>query len=664
MKSKFAPGTLVLVCLLWLCPAGFLPAEELSPAAARMLDDVKRLASDDWEGRGIGTAGLEKAANFIADQFRQAGLNVTAEGGDPFQEFEINDGARLGPDNSLRIFGPDGQDLDLKIDRDFRPCAFGAAGKFEAPVVFLGYGIEAPDLHYNDYENMDVTGKVALILRRNPQQSNPHGPFAVAHGVSRHAALTTKLSQAFAHGAAAVLIVNDPFTGRHEREELQAQLEKARQTLKTLEDKAIGSGTPSSEETKELQQARDHLAQVQQIFDALQTDPLMPFGYGGTRTGKSIPVLQISQVAANRLVEHVLGKDLTQVEAEIDATGKPLSRELPGWIASGTTDVQIVKVPVKNVIGVLEGTGPHAEETIVIGAHFDHLGRGGEGSLAGASTEIHNGADDNASGTAGLLQLARRLGGRKQPLPRRLVFIAFTGEERGLLGSQHYVGSPVFPLDKTIAMFNLDMIGRMEDHKLIVFGTGTSSRWNDLVDVFAARCGLTLSKKPEGFGPSDQAEFYGQHIPVLHLFTGTHSDYHRPSDDWEHINAPGMAQIIDFLELLVLATAGTDERPDYLNVPGMASLERTGSRPYFGSIPEFGKEAEGYALQGVVAGSPAEKAGLKAGDVIIQLNSDRIGGLDDFDLALRKYSAGEQIEVTVLRDGQKIPLKVTLATPK
>jgi membrane-associated protease RseP (regulator of RpoE activity) len=319
---------------------------------------------------------------------------------------------------------------------------------------------------------------------------------------------------------------------------------------------------------------------------------------------------------------------------------------------------------VKNVIGVLEGAGPRAEETIVIGAHFDHLGRGGVGSLAGASTEIHNGADDNASGTAGLLELARRLGSQKQPLPRRLVFIAFTGEERGLLGSQHYVGSPVFPLDKTIAMFNLDMIGRMEDHKLVVFGTGTSSRWNDLVDVFAARCGLTLSKKPEGFGPSDQAEFYGQQIPVLHLFTGTHPDYHRPSDDWERINAPGMAQIVDFLELLVLATAGTPERPDYLNVPGMASLERTGNRPYFGSIPEFGKEAEGYALQGVVSGGPAEKAGLKAGDVIVQLNSDRIGGLDDFDLALRKYSAGEQIEVTVLRNGQKISLKVTLATPR
>jgi len=657
----------LILCCGWLaCLVDMAVAQTLSPSAQRMLDDVKILASDDYEGRGVGTKGLDRAADYIVEQFKQAGLNVTAEEGDAFQDFEIPSGVKLGEPNVLTLHGPDGKTLELKYDQDFRTCAFGGSGKFEAPLVFAGYGIQAPDIGYDDYANLDVKDKVVIMMRRNPLQQDPHGPFAVAHGVSRHAALTTKVSQAFSHGAAAVLLVNDPATGRTQKAELSEQVEKARQQVIEVARKLTVPDAAQADLMNELRQTLDHLKQVEAIHHEHSADPLMAFGYGGTRAGKSIPCFQISMDVCNQILLSAFGNDLAELESQIDTGKQPLSRELTGWTASGEAEVQAIRTAVKNVIGVLKGEGPLREETIIVGAHYDHLGRGDVGSMAapGSAKEIHNGADDNASGTAGLLELARRLGHRDKPLPRRLVFIAFTAEERGLLGSANYVESPLFPLKETIAMFNMDMIGRMEQDKLVVFGTGTSSRWEPLVDQAGTANNLVLSKKPEGFGPSDHASFYGKEIPVLHLFTGTHSDYHRPSDDWEKINAEGMERIVNLFETVILETANAEKRPDLIKVAGKATLERTGTRPYFGSIPDFAKEVEGYALQGVSPDSPADKGGLKAGDVIVRLGDKKIGGLDDFDLALRNFKAGEQVSVAVLRDGKEVTLNVTLSTPR
>ena len=222
------------------------------------------------------------------------------------------------------------------------------------------------------------------------------------------------------------------------------------------------------------------------------------------------------------------------------------------------------------------------------------------------------------------------------------MFIAFTGEERGLLGSAHYVKEPLVPLEQTVAMFNMDMVGRLTDEKLTVFGTGTAKRWDAWIDAEAKERRFAISKKPEGLGPSDHSSFYAKRIPVLHFFTGTHNDYHRPTDDWEKINIEGIARVVDLLAELVVTTAETEELPEYVAVQGKASLEpRTGSRPYFGSIPDFGTEVEGYAIQGVSPDSPADKAGIKGGDVLIKFGEHAITGLDDFDLALRTFSAGE-----------------------
>ncbi len=647
----------LLACIVLVCLTQVVSAEELSAAAQRLQDDVKYLASEELEGRGIGTDGLEKAAEYVAKSFQESGLNVTIAGGDPYQEFEITDGAKLGKKNAISFVGPNGETISLNIDDQFKVCAFGGSGNFNSPVVFAGYGIQAEDAGYNDFSTIDVKDKVVIMMRRNPQQANPHGSFAVGHGISRHAALTTKLSRAYSNGAKAVIFVNDPYTDRAEREELELQVKNAETKLAEIQKDAGGDAAA-------IKTAETHLEEVKNILAELKTDALMEFGYGGTREGTSPPTFQISQEVCNQLLQASLGKTLDEIEAEIDRSGQPYSRYLSGWNAVGEAELNVVKVPVKNVIGVLEGEGPLKNETIVIGAHIDHLGFGGEGSLLPHSKEIHNGADDNASGTAGLLELARRFGKRTEPLPRRLVFIGFTGEERGLLGSEEYVKDPLYPLANTVAMFNMDMIGRMEEDKLTVFGVGTSEVWEPLLDQLADPLGIKLSKKIEGFGPSDHSSFYAKRIPVLHLFTGTHSDYHRPSDDWEKVIPQDMQRIVDLLEQVVITTTETEAKPGYVHIEGKATLERSGRRPYFGSIPDFGSDAAGYAIQGVAPNSPAEKGGIQGGDVIIKLGTQKVGGLDDFDLALRDFAPGDQADVVVLRDGKEVALKVTLSSPR
>jgi Zn-dependent M28 family amino/carboxypeptidase len=316
---------------------------------------------------------------------------------------------------------------------------------------------------------------------------------------------------------------------------------------------------------------------------------------------------------------------------------------------------------VKNVVAVLEGEGPLADETIVLGAHYDHLGLGGAGSLAPWTTDIHNGADDNASGTATLLEAARRLATSGEKPRRRIVFIAFTGEERGLLGSAHYVRQPRFPLESTVAMFNLDMVGRLNENKLQVFGTGTAKEFEPLVDKLGEQYGFQIAKHPGGFGPSDHSSFYAKKIPVLHLFTGTHSDYHRPSDDSPKINVEGMRRVADMLVDVVRATDAAEAKPTYIEIKRVEALGDGGDRPYFGSIPDYGGNVEGLLLSGVVEGGPAEKGGLKGGDVIVKLGDSKITGIEDFDSALRKHKPGDKIKVTVQRDGKPVELEVTLS---
>ncbi|QDV19019.1 Aminopeptidase YwaD precursor [Gimesia panareensis] len=679
ISKLFTTGCgLLLLCSISLSNASLIGAETPtkkasvkakadsdSPGAQRMLDAIKYLASDELEGRGVDTRGINLAADYIVKEFKAAGLDVTTVEEGAFQKFTINTGSKLGPANEIQLAGPDGKTIPLVYDKDFRSCSFGGSGKFDAEVVFCGYGIDAKDAKYNDYANVDVKDKVVIIMRRTPQQGEKDSPFAGAHGISRYAALRYKVSTAFGKGAKAILFVNDYYSTQENKKEAKDLEQDAIEELitatenweKASADKRENADVNLKKALLDVQQARKKLKEA-------RFDRLMEFGYAGSGDGRSIPIAHITIEKCNELFKDAGKPTLQELEGKIDEQLKPESFELPQWKAKGEISVKQIRTEVKNIIGVLEGKGPHADETIVIGAHYDHVGYGGEGSLAPGSTDVHNGADDNASGTVALIELARKLAARKEPLPRRLVFIAFTGEERGLIGSAHYVKNPIFDLKNTVAMLNMDMVGRLTDDKLTVFGTGTAPRWKKLVEETAKDYDFKLSLKPEGFGPSDHSSFYGKQIPVLHLFTGTHSDYHRPSDDWDKINIPGMERIVSFLEEIAIATAENPERPQYVKIERPAPTMRSGNRPYFGSIPDFGGEGPGYHISGASPGSPADKAGLKAGDAIIKMGKTKIDGLDDFDLALRMFSPGDEVDVTVLREGKRVKLTVKLGKPK
>lgn len=651
--------------------AAVLPAFSDAPGESQqhLLQDIKYLASDDLEGRGIGTKGLDLAAAYIRDQFAKAGLNVASVKGDAFQKFEMTTGSSLGTPNSLDLSGPESRRINLKLETDFIPFSFGGTGPFEGELVFCGYAIEDADKKYNDFAGIDLKGKVAIVMRRVPQQGTANGPFAGPHGgISSHGELVTKVSNAFGKGAIAVLFVNDPFSGRADLDEVKKRLDKAALGVAAVAEELDGTDPADAEKTaavrKKLSAELVRYKGVKAEVGLGEPDKLMKFGYGGDDSLRSIPVLQITRAACNEMLKASLNKTLADLEKAIDKDLKPHSALLKGWTVKGVTSIERQKSEVKNVIGVLDGEGPLAQETIIIGAHYDHVGRGGKSSLAPGSNEIHNGADDNASGTVSLIELARRFGARKEKLPRRLVFIAFTGEESGLIGSARYVKEPLFPLEKTIAMFNMDMVGRLSEEKLTIFGTGTSPVWAGMIERLAKEHGFHVISKPEGFGPSDHSSFYAKQIPVLHFFTGNHNDYHRPTDDWEKINVPGMARVVEVLQKMAVEVAQTPEPPKYVAIKTMASLGRSGNRPYFGSIPDFSTDMPGYALSGVAPGSPAEKGGLKAGDVIVQIGMQKIDNLDDFDLALRRFSAGDIADVTVMRGKDKLVLKVTLDKPR
>ncbi|MFO0904463.1 MAG: M20/M25/M40 family metallo-hydrolase [Pirellulales bacterium] len=655
------------------------PAEEgaESAAAARLTNDARYLASDELEGRGVGTAGLAKAADYIADEFRKAGLRVDAVDGQAFQKFTIPAAVERGPAerNTLVLVGPpaaaggEPQRVTLTLEKDFQSLALGGAGKFDAPLAFVGYGIQSKEPAYDDFAGVDVKGKIVVIIRKEPQQDKEDSAFN-GRQPSQHAPFTRKIANAAERGAAAVILVNDLFSIRQSRVAAENAWKESVAKLVSAHQDYSAKPTPTAEETaayrKEVARMAEQIRLNQEKLDG-DFDAVPGFLEAGQgSSAKVMPVLFCKRAALAETLKSA-GVDLDAVEQEIDRDLQPRSRELAGWRGVGETDVQHRRADVHNVIGVLEGEGPLAQETIVIGAHYDHVGKGGpgSGSLAPSwNVDVHNGADDNASGTASLLEAARYFGSQPQKPRRRLVFIAFTGEERGLLGSAHYVKNPRFPLESTIAMVNMDMVGRLLDNKLIVYGTGTATEFNPLLDRLNEQHKFLLTKQPEGFGPSDHASFYGKQIPVFHFFTGTHPDYHRPSDDAERLNIDGLRRITALVCDTVKAIDAADKRPEYKEVKGSAQIARSGDRPYFGSIPDFAEGVEGYALMGVTKGSPADRAGLKAGDVIVKLGDSRVANLDDFDLALRKFKAGDKAPVTVKRGNETLTLTVTLDPAK
>ena len=337
------------------------------------------------------------------------------------------------------------------------------------------------------------------------------------------------------------------------------------------------------------------------------------------------------------------------------------------WTAgssAATRQAGIEGKAARNVVAVLPGAGRLAGQAVVLGAHFDHLGMGGMGSLNPDSVLVHNGADDNASGTAALLEAGRVMSAGRRPGPRDMrsvVFVFFSGEEQGTLGSTWYTNHPAAPMDSTIAMVNFDMVGRLREGKLLALGARSATEWQALIDSVNQAARLDVRASGDGWGPSDHAPFFAQHRPVLHLFTDLHEDYHRPSDDAPAINADGIVQVADFAVQLAQRLRARSSGLTFVDAPPPAPpVAASGARPSLGTIPDMTDEPGGVRLSGVRAGSPAEAGGLRQGDILTGMGTHTIADLQDFQNALMAHRPGQQVEIRFKRGEQNMSVMVTL----
>ncbi len=555
------------------------------------------------EGRAAGTPGADRAAAYLVAEFRRLGLRPAGDGGTFLQRFEVLTGVRVAPGGAIDVTAPGAAPRAFAAGADFLPFTFSADADVTGDATFAGYGITAPPLGYDDYAGLDVRGKAVLVMTGEPRETDPRGPFRPAEHF-HYTELRHKVLNAREHGAAAVIVVENPGRG-------------------------------------------DRLAALR-----------------GTTPSWGIVAVSAHRALADALLIPA-GLDLARLHAEIDRTGAPASRALPGVRARIRAALLRDRGATANVVGLLPGTDSAlGAEAVVVGAHYDHLGRGSPFSLAPEQGDaIHPGADDNASGTAALLGIAEaftRSGGAR----RSLVLIAFSGEELGLLGSTYYVGQPAIPLDRTVAMVNLDSVGRLRDGRLHVMGVDTGQGLRALVEQAGQGLPVPLALRGDGVGPSDHTAFLNRERPAVFLFTGPHGDYHRPSDTWDRIDADGLRTVATVAYRVVRALADRDDRPAFVRVPGgapRAGAGPTGYGPYFGAVPDFGDSPQpGVRLGGVRPGSPADKAGLRAGDVIVRFAGVTIRTLDDFVFALRGRRAGDAVEVGYVRDGAERAAQATL----
>ena len=590
------------ICVLLLTAAIALPQSTNEPSVAKLQQHVSYLASDALDGRRTGTAGANDAARYIAGEFARLGLRPAISGPTTRRGSQII--ARYlqsFPYVSGVELGKGNQfaigptQQRLTLSEEWTPLGYSANASVTGSLVFVGFGIKAAEQNYDDYAGLPVSGNIAVALPGTPDGDNPHGRFF------RYVDVQWKAIAARDAGAKALLVI---------------------------------SGTPIFKE--------DRLARLQ---------------YDNMAGNVGLPIAVISQQGLAKLGAELRFEDLQRLASgKQQSTVKPLSG--PFTI---TTDVVRKEVPAYNVIGVLEGSDPVAKkETIVIGAHYDHLGRGGSGSLAQRAGEIHHGADDNASGTAGMLELARLFTSQRPRPKRTIVFVGFGGEEEGLLGSNYYVNHPFTPLTNTVAMINMDMIGRMKDRKLVIGGVGTAKEWRDIIAKGTADSNrsFSLTLNEDGYGPSDHSSFYGKQVPVLFFWTGTHTDYHKPTDTWDKINYADQARVLDLVAYIVREVDSTEKRLTYTTAKTEATPRTGGFRVYLGTIPSYAESNDGLLIDGVRDDSPAAKAGLKAGDRIVKIGTRDIKNVYDYTYALGEMKAGEEYVVEVVRGTDRLSLKI------
>ena len=567
--------------------------------------DVQFLASPELTGRGVDTPGIKLARDYLAAEFARAGLRPGGDDGGFFQPFDVAVGVTVNQPSSLTL----DQNAPLELNKDWIPLGLSKSDNVEGELVFAGYGITAKENGYDDYAGMNVKGKIVLILRYEPAPTDDKSPFKTPPEYSVHAALRTKANNARDHGAVGMILVDL----NHDNEE-QPELLSTRNSL--------------------------------------------------WRGGNSVVAAQVRREVLQKWLD-ARGVSLRDLKDKIDRTGKPGSMAIPGAMAKLQITLKEDHERAENVVGILPGADPNLrDQRVVIGAHYDHLGFGHFGALdRQAEGKVHPGADDNASGTAVLLELARRMAKLPVKPDRTIVFAAFSGEELGLYGSRHYIESS----NSTAAikaMINLDMVGRLRENRLTVFGARSGENLSDLVTKNARALGLDITDSND-VGRSDHMSFYSKKIPVLHFFTGTHGDYHRATDTWDKLNFEGMAKISDLVLVTALEITNRKEPIRFVSLPSRPS-ETAGSargvRVYLGTIPDYGAVATGVRLAGVSSGSPAAQAGLREGDVIVRLGDKDIQNIEDLTDALQAHKSGDQVNVVVLRAGASITLQATLSS--
>jgi len=621
-----------------------------SPSVERIRQVITYLASDSLEGRRTGTPGANDAAHYIAGEMNRYGLRPAMQNARAartrgenlsryLQPFPYVSKIELGKNNLLFDDPRRAEDSpEYGVGEDWMPLGFSSNGEVKnAEIVFAGYGISSAELKYDDYAASNAKGRIAVAFAGTPDGDNPHGQFASAGQIR------FKAAAARAAGARALFIIaneeklNDDRLSRLSYDNAGEAGLPIIVISRRLAERILGSAAVS-------------LSDYQKMADA--------------RTA--------SQRSAS-------GSDPNINHADI------MRLPFNGRTLNVSIDINRRESPSFNVVGVLPGSDPKLkDEAIVIGAHYDHLGFGGEGSGSlSATTGIHHGADDNASGVAGLLELARMFASQN-PKPRRtIVFIAFSGEEEGLLGSSYYVNHPIVPLANTIAMINMDMIGRLNENKLIIGGVGTSGEWREMVAArnkaytegipgtadgstlrVVQRERFTLTLNEDGYGPSDHSSFYAKQIPVLFFWTGNHEDYHKPSDTADKINYEGEARVISFVANVIRDIDKNDKRPTYTVAKSESSGRTMGFRVYLGTIPNYADSNDGLKLDGVRDDSPAAKAGLRAGDKIVKMAGREVKNVYDYTYALGEMKAGQEYEVEIVRGSERLTLRITPAARK
>ena len=579
-----------------------------SQVAQNVQNHIKYLASDELEGRYPGTAGITKARDYIANQF--ASYNLKKFNNDYLQKLDVAIGYKLGEGNEVYfnvVIPKPGVPIDKVrpvrknwvTGKDWMPMSFSENKQIEAPMVFCGYGITAKELNYDDYEGIDVKNKIAIILTHSPEGDKEDGKFA--NYISYH----TKLKNVRERGAVGVIFI------------------------KIKGDSA-------------------------NVFVPLDKDRF------AQNSG-----LVVIQVNRNRIAEYFPNNSLFPTELEINKTQKPKSFELPNSTINIKVNLEENRVPSENVVGYIDGSDSKLkDEFIVIGAHYDHLGYGGLSSnYKGKKPLIHNGADDNASGVAAMLELARILS--ENPPKRSVLFIAFTAEELGLLGSNFFANNSPINLQKISLMVNMDMVGRLKNNILYAIGTGSAKELDEIITRIDEQDTLTITKSESPIGSSDQTSFYIKGIPSIMFFTGVHLDYHRPSDDWDKISYDGLEKVVNFISKVVDEVGNIDSKLTYVKTSGAIDPSNTSGRGMggikFGIIPNFEASKEGLKIAGASPNTPADKAGLKENDIIISIDDHPVKNIQDFMAILKEnYKPGDEVNVKFIRAGKEHSVKVKL----